>query len=72
MPVDGRWPADVPYPYCGVPETLNVQSARPYRGSDKGWIERLFRTMRGRLLELPGYTGPNVLARGKDIEADAV
>ena len=50
-----------------------MQSARPYRGSDKGWIERLFRTMRERLLEsLPGYTGPNVLARGKDIEADAV
>jgi hypothetical protein len=118
-PIDGRWPADVPYPYCGVPENLvlrafelpagtalcprptvrpgtvvidrgrnyqsvvfmaaceqlriNVQSARPYRGSDKGWIERLFRTMRERLLEgLPGYTGPNVLARGKDIEADAV
>ena len=118
-PMDGRWPADVPYPYCGVPESLvlrafelpggtalaprptvrpgtlvvdrarnyqsvafmaaceflwiNVQSARPYRGSDKGWIERLFRTMRERLLEaLPGYTGPNVLARGKDIEADAV
>jgi transposase InsO family protein len=118
-PVDGRWPADVPYPYCGVPENLvlrafelpagtplaprptvrpgtvvidrgrnyqsvafmgaceylriNVQSARPYRGSDKGWIERLFRTMRERLLEgLPSYTGPNVLARGKDIEADAV
>lgn len=119
MPVDGRWPADVPYPYCGVPENLvlrafelpagtalaprptvrpgtvvidrgrnyqsvafmaaceylriNVQSARPYRGSDKGWIERLFRTMRERLLEaLPGYTGPNVLSRGKQIEADAV
>ena len=118
-PMDGRWPADVSYPYCGVPENLvlrafelpagtvlaprptvrpgtvvidrgrnyqsvafmaacgylhiNVQSARPYRGSDKGWIERLFRTMRERLLEsLPGYTGPNVLARGKDIEADAV
>jgi transposase InsO family protein len=118
-PMDGRWPSDVPYPYCGVPEHLvlrafdlpagtplaprptvrpgtvvidrgrnfqsvafmaaceylriNVQSARPYRGSDKGWIERLFRTMRERLLEgLPGYTGPNVLARGKDIEADAV
>ncbi len=119
MPMDGRWPADVPYRYCGVPENvvlrafdlpagtplalrptvrpgtvvidrgrnyqsvafmgacehlrINVQSARPYRGSDKGWIERLFRTMRERLLEsLPGYTGPNVLARGKDIEADAV
>lgn len=118
-PVDGRWPEDVSYPYCGVPENLvlrafeleagtplaprptvrpgtvvidrgrnyqsvafmaacahlriNVQSSRPYRGSDKGWIERLFRTMRERLLEsLPGYTGPNVLARGKDIEADAV
>jgi transposase InsO family protein len=117
--MDGRWPSDVPYPYCGVPENLvlrafeleegaalaprptmrpgtvvidrgrnyqsvtfmaaceylriNVQSARPYRGSDKGWIERLFRTMRERLLEsLPGYTGPNVLARGKDVEADAV
>lgn len=118
-PVDGRWPADVSYPYCGVPVNLvlrafdlpegtplaprptvrpgtvvidrgrnyqsvafmaacehlhiNVQSARPYRGSDKGWIERLFRTMRERLLEsLPGYTGPNVLARGADVEADAV
>ena len=118
-PMDGRWPADVPYPYCGAPENLvlrafdlpagsalaprptvrpgtvvvdhgrnyqsvtfmaaceylgiNVQSARPYRGSDKGWIERLFRTLRERLLEsLPGYTGPNVLARGKDVEADAV
>jgi hypothetical protein len=118
-PVDGRWPEDVPYPYCGVPENLvlrafelpagtalcprptvrpgtvvidrgrnyqsvvfmaaceylriNVQSARPYRGSDKPWIERLFRTMRERLLEgLPGYTGPNVLERGKDIEASAV
>ena len=118
-PMDGRWPSDVRYPYCGVPENvvlrafelpagtplaprptvrpgtvvidrgrnyqsvtfmaaceqlrINVQSARPYRGSDKGWIERLFRTMRERLLEsLPGYTGPNVLARGKDIEADAV
>jgi hypothetical protein len=118
-PMDGRWPGNVPYPYCGVPENLvlrafelpagtalaprptvrpgtividrgrnyqsvvfmaacqqlriNVQSARPYRASDKGWIERLFRTMRERLLEgLPGYTGPNVLARGKDIEADAV
>jgi len=91
-PVDGRWPTDVPYPYCGVPENLvlrafelpagtalaprpnvrpgtvvidrgrnyqsvvfmaaceylriNVQSARPYRGSDKPWIERLFRTKR--------------------------
>ncbi len=21
-PMDGRWPADVPYPYCGVPESL--------------------------------------------------
>jgi len=118
-PMDGRWPADVPYPYCGVPENLvlrafdlpagtalcprptvrpgtvvidrgrnyqsvafmaacehlriNVQSARPRRGSDKGWVERLFRTLRERLLEsLPGYTGPNVLARGKDVEADAV
>jgi hypothetical protein len=118
-PVDGRWPADVPYPYCGVPENLvlrafelpagtalcprptvrpgtvvidrgrnyqsvvfmaaceqlriNVQSARPYRGSDKPWIERLFRTMRERLLEgLPGYAGPNVLERGKDVEASAV
>lgn len=118
-PVDGRWPADIPYPYCGVPENLvlrafdlpadtalaprptvrpgtvvidrgrnyqsvtfmaacehlriNVQSARPRRGSDKGWIERFFRTMRERLLEsLPGYTGPNVLARGEGVEADAV
>jgi hypothetical protein len=118
-PVDGRWPADVPYPYCGVPENLvlrafelpartamcprptvrpgtvvidrgrnyqsvvfmaacehlriNVQSARLHRGSDKGWIERLFRTMRERLLEgLPGYTGPNVLERGKDVEVSAV
>jgi hypothetical protein len=101
-PLDGRWPSDVSYPYCRVPENLvlrafelpagtalaprptvrpgtvvidrgrnyqsvvfmaaceylhiNVQSARPYRGSDKGWIERPFRTIRERLLEsLPGY-----------------
>jgi hypothetical protein len=118
-PLDGRWPADVPYPYCGVPQNLvlrafelpegtplapratvrpgtivvdhgrnyqsvvfmaacehlhvNVQSARPRRGSDKSWVERFFLTMRERLLEgLPGYTGPNVLARGADVEADAV
>ena len=25
-PVDGRWPADVPYPYCGVPENLVLRA----------------------------------------------
>ena len=25
-PMDGRWPADVPYPYCGVPENLVLRA----------------------------------------------
>ena len=25
-PMDGRWPSDVPYPYCGVPESLVLRA----------------------------------------------
>lgn len=51
---------------------INVQSARPGRGSDKGWIERFFSTMNTRLLQdLPGYKGSNVLVRGVGMERKA-
>jgi hypothetical protein len=51
---------------------INVQSARPGRGSDKGAIENSFKTVRQRLLEaLLGYVGPNVLSRGKNVENTA-
>ena len=118
-PVDERWPTDIPYPYCGVPETVilrefdlptgtplkprptvkpetilvdrglnyqsfafttgcakvgaHIQSARPKRPTDKGWVERLFETANQQLfMGLPGYTGPNVLARGEKPEDKAV
>jgi hypothetical protein len=35
-------------------------------------LERLFRTLRQSLLEhLPGYKGPDVAARGKNVEGEA-
>ena len=44
--------------------------ARPYKGSDKSQIERLFRTIRQRLMEdLRGYVGQNVRHRGKKARA---
>lgn len=118
-PVDGRWPEDQPYPFCGAPEGLvlrgydlpegtrvkprpmvrpdtlivdrgenyqsavvtgacaylgiSIQSARPYRPTDKPWIERFFDTFnKGCLQGLYGYKGPHVLSRGKGVETKGV
>ncbi|MFK7602384.1 hypothetical protein ACI3L1_09265 [Deinococcus sp. SM5_A1] len=47
---------------------ITIRLARPYKGSDKSHIERLFRTIRIRFLEaLRGYTGPNVQHRGRKV-----
>lgn len=51
---------------------INVQPARPYKATDKAVIERFFKTLREGLLEhLPAYKGPDVSARGKDVEDQA-
>ncbi|MFV0460705.1 MAG: hypothetical protein ACK5MT_18255 [Actinomycetales bacterium] len=51
---------------------INVQPAIPYKPTDKPTVERFFRTLRQSLLEhLPAYKGPDVAARGLDVEAQA-
>lgn len=51
---------------------ISIQPVRRYKGSDKGPLERWFRTLREGLLEyLDGYMGPDVYSRGKDAEAGA-
>ena len=51
---------------------ISVQPARVYTGTDKSPLERFFRTIREDLLAaLPGYKGPDVYSRGKDVEDDA-
>ncbi|QKT13752.1 Mu transposase C-terminal domain-containing protein [Rhodococcus sp. W8901] len=51
---------------------ISVQPVRTYKGSDKGPLERWFRTLREGLLEyLDGYMGPDLYSRGKDAEAGA-
>ncbi|MGH3894801.1 MAG: Mu transposase C-terminal domain-containing protein, partial [Rhodococcus qingshengii] len=51
---------------------ISVQPVRLYHGSDKGPLERWFRTLREGLLEhLDGYKGPDVYSRGADAEAGA-
>lgn len=48
---------------------ISIQLARPYQGSDKGPVERFFRTMSMELLNaLPGYKGSDIDRRGKDVE----
>lgn len=50
---------------------ISIQPARLYRPTDKP-VERFFRTLRQGLLEaLPGYKGPDVLSRGRNIEQQA-
>ena len=50
----------------------SVQPARPYQATDKAALERFFRTLREQLLvALPGYKGPDVYSRGRDVEAEA-
>jgi transposase InsO family protein len=51
---------------------ISVQSARVYQATDKGPLERWFRTLGEQLLAaLPGYKGPDVYRRGKDPEQEA-
>lgn len=51
---------------------ISIQLARPGQGSDKGPLERWFRTLReGLLAALPGYKGPDLYSRGESPEADA-
>ena len=51
---------------------ISIQPARVRVGRDKGPLERFFRTVREGLLQfLPGYKGPDINARGLDIEGHA-
>lgn len=51
---------------------ISVQPARVYQATDKAALERFFRTLGEQLLvALPGYKGPDVYHRGKDVEAHA-
>ncbi|HJQ45766.1 MAG TPA: integrase [Amycolatopsis sp.] len=51
---------------------ISIQPARPYTPTDKAPVERFFRTLREGLLQaLPGYKGPDVFNRGKDVEGEA-
>lgn len=51
---------------------ISIQPARPYTPTDKAPVERFFRTLREGLLQaLPGYKGPDVFNRGKDVESEA-
>jgi len=51
---------------------ISIQPARPYTPTDKAPVERFFRTLREDLLQaLPGYKGPDVFNRGRDVENEA-
>ena len=51
---------------------ISIQPARVLTSTDKAPVERLFRTIREDLLAaLPGYKGPDVYSRGKNIEDTA-
>ena len=51
---------------------ISIQPAIPDKPTDKPALERFFRTLRQSLLEqLPGYKGPDVWSRGKDVEGQA-
>ena len=51
---------------------ISIQPAIPDKPTDKPALERFFRTLRQSLLEqLPGYKGPDVYSRGKDVEKEA-
>lgn len=51
---------------------ISIQPATPYKPTDKPTIERFFKTLREGLLQhLPGYKGPDVYNRGKDVEDQA-
>lgn len=51
---------------------ISVQPAIPYKPTDKPALERFFKTLRLSLLDkLPGYKGPDIASRGKDVEKGA-
>ena len=51
---------------------ISIQPGRVYQATDKGPLERWFRTLGEQLLAaLPGYKGPDVYRRGKDREQQA-
>ncbi len=51
---------------------ISVQPARVYQATDKGPLERWFRTLGEQLLAaLPGYKGPDVYRRGRNPEQQA-
>jgi transposase InsO family protein len=51
---------------------ISIQPGRVYQATDKGPLERFFRTLGEQLLAaLPGYKGPDVYRRGKDPEQQA-
>jgi transposase InsO family protein len=51
---------------------ISIQPARPDKATDKAAVERFFRTLREDLLQaLPGYKGPDVYSRGRDVEDQA-
>jgi transposase InsO family protein len=51
---------------------ISIQPARIREGRDKGPLERFVRTVREGLLQyLPGYKGPDINARGLDVEDHA-
>jgi hypothetical protein len=53
-------------------ELARLLLARVYQVTDKGPLERWFRTLGEQLLAaLPGYKGPDVYRRGKDPEQEA-
>jgi transposase InsO family protein len=48
---------------------ISIQPAREYTATDKAPLERFFRTLREDLLAaLPGYKGPDVYSRGRNVE----
>ena len=51
---------------------ISVQGARLLRPTDKSQLERTFRIIKEQLWEeLPGYKGPDLFSRGKDVEDGA-
>lgn len=51
---------------------INLQLARVYTPTDKAQVERVFKTIREDFVQrLPGYKGPDVFARGVNVEEDA-
>ncbi|KUG57523.1 integrase [Nesterenkonia jeotgali] len=51
---------------------ISVQPAIPYKPTDKPTVERFFKTLRESFLQhLPGYKGPDVYNRGKNVEQHA-